>query len=289
MRLLIAALLLAGVAVAQPVNPPPAILKGVPPGGAGGPCKLQSTGYLSTLGIIYTCHTGTLVWTVYGGGGGGTPGGSSGQFQYNNGGAFGGVGGYTLPNLATTGVGVTSLPTSGWTIVNGAILNDFATTETDLHIINNASLNVRGIKRAVTVPYTFVAMIECGYADQYLASQTCGIGVTDGTKLQLIEILTQSTGVDVQLRVENWNSVTSDGSTVAGATTGIVGRNLALKIVNDSTHRTYSYWSNGAWVQFFQTTTTNFLTEESVMVSGLSVVAAVNCDLDIRLKYWSLN
>lgn len=223
------------------------------------------------------------------GGGGGSPGGSDNQFQYRvNSSTFGGVGSYILPNVSTTGAAVASLPTSGWTLINNAELNDFSTGETDIHIVNNGSLNIRGIRRSVTVPYTLIAMLQCDGMNPFVSSQLCGVGVTDGTKLQVIEVLMQSIVNDAQLRVENWNSVTSDNTTVAGATQGLVGKYLAVKIVNDSTHRTYSYFSNGTWTQFYQGTTTDFLTETGVIVTGLSATSNPG-HMGVKLKFWSLN
>lgn len=186
-----------------------------------------------------------------------------------------------------TGANIAALPANGWTIFNGAVLNDFARTQTDIHVAPNSSLNMRGISRAVSVPYTLYASIQCIAANAYIDSQTCGVGVTDGTKYQGIEIFTQQGVADTRLRVENWNTVSSDNATVAGATAGLIGTTVAVKIVNDSTNRTYSYWSNGAWVQFFQTTTANFVSETSLYVSGLAVTN-VATPVEVRLLYWSV-
>jgi hypothetical protein len=220
-------------------------------------------------------------------GGGGTPGGSNGQLQFNNSGAFGGVGSPTLPNLSTTGATVTSLPTSGWTIVNGALLNDFSIGMTGVTIPDSGSLNWRFIKRTISVPYTIIALID--FSDlgaENVTSQTGGLYITDGTKLEGIEMLAQ-TNSGLKLRVETMTNVTTDSATVAGPTAGIVGTLIALKISNNSTNRVFSYWSNGAWVTFLTEASGTFLTENAAGPGGVCVVN-LGRSIELRLLYWSV-
>ena len=64
-------LLLAGGLFGQPAPPPPAILKGSPPGGIGAHCTAPSlTGYLNSSGVLILCPSGTSVWTAQSSGGG---------------------------------------------------------------------------------------------------------------------------------------------------------------------------------------------------------------------------
>lgn len=71
MRAVILSLVLAAAALAQPIPPPAAVLKGTPPGGSGGACNPAAMlGYLASDGNLYVC-TGTpsTVWTSVGSGG----------------------------------------------------------------------------------------------------------------------------------------------------------------------------------------------------------------------------
>ena len=64
-------LFLAGGLFGQPAPPPPAILKGSPPGGIGAHCTAPSlTGYLNSSGVLILCPSGTSVWTAQSSGGG---------------------------------------------------------------------------------------------------------------------------------------------------------------------------------------------------------------------------
>jgi hypothetical protein len=220
-------------------------------------------------------------------GGGGTPGGSDGQLQFNNAGAFGGFGNPMQPNLSATGAPLASLPTSGWTVVNSAILNDFSQGMSAVHILGSNGLNWRFIKRTLTVPYTLIALIRVnGYTISCSAS-AFGLYLTDGTKLEGLEFLQTSGGVlSPKPRVETMTNVTTDSATVAGPTA--VGSPLmqAIKITNNSTNRVFSYWSNGAWVQILSEASGTFLTENAAGPGGISLCN--NDGLDTELLYWSV-
>lgn len=193
-----------------------------------------------------------------------------------------------MPNSSTTGANIISLPTSGWTIRNGALLNDFAITETDIRAANSGSLNLRGVSRSLSVPYTLYAMLECIVDRPFQSSQACGIGITDGTKYETIEQLYQNT-TDLQLRIQVWTDINTPSTTVAGPTVNLVGLTAAYKIVNNSTNRIWSYWSNGAWVQFLSEGTTANLTETGAGVFGISAVAASDgSGVDAKLLYFSV-
>ena len=64
-NIIAAVLSLAGLAWSQTDPPPPAILKGNPPGGLGAHCTAPSlTGYLNSSGVLILCPSGTSVWTA---------------------------------------------------------------------------------------------------------------------------------------------------------------------------------------------------------------------------------
>ena len=92
---------------------------------------------------VQVVTTGTVViapavkiiaeYGVTGGGGGGSPGGSVGQWQANNAGSFGGLAGTSI------------IPLSGWTIQNGALLNNFSVAQIGIFVSGSGSLNFQSI------------------------------------------------------------------------------------------------------------------------------------------------
>ncbi len=230
---------------------------------------------------------GIMPYAASTGGGGGTPGGSNGQLQYNNSGAFGGVGSPMQPNLSTTGAPVASLPTSGWTIRNGAILNDFSNGFTQVRAIDNGAVNFRGITRTISVPYTIYASVDCYPTLPYTSSQTCGFAISDGTKYETFEFLFQ-TNLDIQLETRTTANVTTGGTIITGPTTGVSTSTMSVKLTNNSTNRVFSYWSNGAWVQFQTEASGTFLTETSAGLLSLSLTSNAAKSMDMKLTYWSV-
>jgi hypothetical protein len=210
---------------------------------------------------------------------GGTPGGSATEWQYNNT-TFGGL------------VGTSAIPQTGWTVINGgsgaADYEDFSSAHQSLFVNDNASLNWRLITRSLPASnsYTAIARLRGTVANPLNNSQTFGLYLSDGTKLEGIEILCQGGGQ--RLRVEKMNSVTSDNATLAGPTGSTTGSVITLKIVGDATNRTFYYWRAGAYVQFFQEAIATFLTETTVGFGGLSVVGSTAYFVNVELLYWSL-
>lgn len=87
MKPLLAFLLFSCAALAQPLSQPTRFVTADP----SGPCSNGSAlryNYTAGHGTLWGCKN--LVWTQISGSGGGTPGGSSGAYNYNNSGAFGG-------------------------------------------------------------------------------------------------------------------------------------------------------------------------------------------------------
>ena len=211
-------------------------------------------------------------------GGGGSPGGSATQWQYNN---------STFAGL----VGTSAIPQTGWSIINcgsQCAYSDFSSAFQSLMIFDNGTTNWRLVTRSLPASnsYTAIATINClGVIPQN--SQTCGLYISDGTKLEGVEVLSANgAGLEYQLRVQKMNTTSSDAGTLAGPTGKIISNPATLKIVGDATHRTFFYWSNGAYVQFFQEPIATFLTETTVGFGGLS--NAGNNWINPQLLYWSL-
>jgi hypothetical protein len=72
---------------------------------------------------LQTDSLGQLSWAAGGGGGGGSPGGSNGQVQYNNAGAFGGMPGFTFDGTAAVSLGVASTTSGSLKLYNSASAN----------------------------------------------------------------------------------------------------------------------------------------------------------------------
>jgi hypothetical protein len=218
---------------------------------------------------------------------GGTPGGSTGQSQYNNAGAFGGLDGFILPNRTTSPGPVASVPQTGWTIVNSAILGDFASGQTTLQCPDNAALNWRLVTRPITVPYTLIALIDGFTSNSNGSASATGLYLSDGTKLEAMEQL-YTTNNPPRLRIITALNVTTGNSTLFGPTSNLTGATFAVKIVNNSTTRTWFYWVNGAWVNAFSEASGTFLTETTAGFGCTSQQGNGSAFAYSKLMYWSL-
>ena len=219
------------------------------------------------------------------GAGGGSPGGSTSQWQYNNAGSFGGL------------VGTSIIPQTGWSTFNASpanlSYNDFSSAWQGLHVPNASGLELTGITRSLpsSTSYTEIATIEILGNDNDVSHDAFegDLIISDGTKYITLEVLTLSGASNPALRLTQWNTATTQNGVVAGPTSNIVGNFVTLKIVGDSVHRTYYYWSSGSFVQFYQEAIGTFLTETT---GGLGVLALDSVDatgsMDGILKYWAL-
>lgn len=193
-----------------------------------------------------------------------------------------------VPNSATS-LPVASLPLSGWTNVNSGVLNDSQTQYLDFLITNNATTNWRLLVRSLQSlsTYTVVATVDCLTVPQ-VSSATCGsLYLYDGTKVEGYESLWQS-GTSNALRIEKLTNVTTDSSTAFGATQGLTGVTMTVKVVEDGTHRTWSHWAGGSWTQDLQETTNTFLTPTNVGFGGVAANGAAGVFSDVRLRYFCL-
>ena len=212
--------------------------------------------------------------------GGGSPGGTDTQWQYRSGAStFGGL------------TGTSQIPQTGWSLMNcssSCLYNDFSAAIQSIFVFDNGSQNWRLVQRTLpsSTSYTLIESIQCVYANAGIA-QLCGMYISDGTKLEGMELGTLSGGGG-QVRLETMNSTTSDNATAHGPTTLTVGLNATLKVVNDGTHRTWSYWSNGAFVQYFQEATGTFLTETTGGFGAFSEVGNAINNSQAIIRYLSL-
>ena len=106
--------------------------------------------------VLVTNGSGTVSWANQSGGGGGSPGGSDGQVQYNNGGAFGGASGLHFDDgNARLGIGTTS-----------------PSTKLEVADSNPATLTLKGTNSIVT------AGTEVQAIDFYQSDASGGAGVS---------------------------------------------------------------------------------------------------------------
>jgi hypothetical protein len=197
--------------------------------------------------------------------------------------------GAKIPQSATGASQAATIPLTGWSIVNGAIVNDFFTDSIRLYVKEDGTSTWRFYTR--TIPssnYTLYAAIRMRFAQAALNYQSLGIYLSDGTKYEGLEMRSESAGAD-RLRIEKLNSYSSDNATVFGPTSNLVtAEMLAVKIVDDGTHRTWYYWTAGAWVQALQESSHTFLTETTAGFGGTSVVGVNYCYAEAELVYWSV-
>lgn len=194
--------------------------------------------------------------------------------------------------ISAAGTGGGTVPTTGWTIVNAAIVNDYLTPrKMGILIKDNAALNWRFVHQALpAATYTFIASVQ-GYF-QGFNSTTFGFYLYDGTKLIGFEVLNQATasgGVN-RLRVERMNSITSDNATMAGATINLTSGLLTVKIVNNGINRIFYYWdlAGGGWVTFYTEAFNAFLTETKVGCGGVCAANNIAVVIPLSLEDWSL-
>jgi len=195
----------------------------------------------------------------------------------------------TCHQMAWAATTVTGAPNS-WSIVNGAVLtNNPSIPLVALSIPYNSSINWRLATRPLTIPYTLQAAMTCQLPNPAVDATTCGFYITDGTKLEGFEYLGLGSSPS-GLRLETMSNVNTDTGTLAGPAVGLAGpANFEVKIVNDSTHRTFYYYSNGAWVQFYQENSGAFLTETAIGFGGIDVDSATTTAayVGMVLTYWS--
>jgi hypothetical protein len=193
-----------------------------------------------------------------------------------------------------TGSGGGATPQTSWTPVNGAILANLSGPPVvGVYVESNNTLTFSFVTRPLTIPYTAIFALTCVQGNQAVNSTDCGVYLTDGTKLEGFEALSQNNALlnGSQLRV-NTQTATSGGGgtgvTVHGPTTGLVGwNNFEAKIVNDGTHRTFSYYSNGSWLQFYQEASGTFLTETSLGFGGVAQTSTGGYLVSANLTYYS--
>ncbi len=175
-------------------------------------------------------------------------------------------------------------------MVNGLRWNDYiAPVSLGFEADDNAGVQVRLLKRALpAATYTVITTIRGILSGNN--SVLYGLYLTDGTKLIGFEILSQTAaagGIN-RVRVERFNSVTSDNATMAGPTINITGWPTSLKIINDGANRTFYYYENQTWTQFYQEAFNAFLTETHVGPGGWSISGSSALTCIGEVLSWSL-
>jgi hypothetical protein len=241
-------------------------------------------GFLPTLsGSSSDCLHGDGTYSGCSGGGG------SGTSPYYFGPALtalDSVSNWSSVNLSCTGCNSTRLNT------NAAEQIEFR---------DSSALNWRlRMENLPATPYTITATLVCNLLTQ-ANSAVCGIYLYDGTKLEGVELLSQSG--QMVYRAEQLNSVTSDhASLCTGQYTGnILGRTLNFRIKDDGTTRTFYYseddgntFSNtwGTWTTpgaCQETDATGWLTPTKVGYGGVSQIGGSSTFTEIvRLVSWKV-
>lgn len=156
--------------------------------------------------ITLTTTSGGITIASTGGGGGGTPGGSSGQIQYNNSGAFGG---FTVGGDGTLNTGTGALT------VTGSSGNAFSTTAFKL-AANIGYMNIPQVGGAqITTNYTGVLNDQGQMAVMnattltYTIPANASVAYPVGTVLTIVNIFAGNLSI----------AITTDTLTLAGTTT----------------------------------------------------------------------
>ena len=196
------------------------------------------------------------------------------------------------PNPAASAP-TTQVPFTGWTLQNVSnakeSLNDFLPNQLVMTIPNQGAVQFAAMTRSLSgATYTLIATVQVrGTVPGDLTTFVGGVCISDGTKYEDIEVFMPTTSANVGLEIRTTTALSSGGSIIAGPTIDLVGPTLTVMIVNDGTHRTWSYWQNGSWTQFLQEATGTFLTETTGGMIGLVDVTTGGYSLDLALLYWS--
>lgn len=200
--------------------------------------------------------------------------------------------GSVTPNPASSAP-TASVPFTGWTLQNTTnahnTFNDFLPNELVMSLPNFGLLQWGAVTQSISVPYTLIATLETrGQMSGATSSFDSGFAISDGTKYEQLGLTMATGSTPVQLILNTLATLSSSPSTVTGPTSNIVGPTLTIKIVNDSTHRTFYYWSAGSWTQYYQENSGTFLTETAAGMIGLNDVTSGGYAVDLALKYWSV-
>lgn len=205
----------------------------------------------------------------------------------------GGGGGGVAPNPGSSAP-TTSVPFGGWAIQNQANahgnFNDFLPNETVMSVGNYGTLQWSGLTRSLPgATYTLIATIELrGQIPGNINTLIAAVCISDGTNYEQIEVVAGSTTANVIIQIRTMSSLSTAGTVLASSSNTLgAGLTLSIKVVNDGTHRTWSYWLAGAWTQFYQEATGTFLTETKAGITGLSDVVTGGYSVDVALRYWS--
>ncbi len=217
-------------------------------------------------------------------GGGGSPGGSASEYQYR-------AGSSTFGGATNTG----PVPTASWVLHNAGsggsaargTLDDFSALGVSLNVTGNTTANETCLATQTlgSAPYTVIAQIRINAFPPQALGQAAGLYLYDGTKAYGI-CLSYVNSAQVQIST-NQLATLSTSYPLTGATQYLVGPQVTLKIVDNSTTRKWYYWANGAFVQLLSETTATFLTPTAVGFGANNSIAAA-ANTEVELRYWSV-
>lgn len=179
-----------------------------------------------------------------------------------------------------------------WTPVNGAILEDYSSPPM---ITPTVTLQSTGGPnwRFATQPlpgstYRVIARLNCAMNAVQVA-RTCGLFLYDGTKLEAFELLWTGQNQEPGMRVVTGTSVTSNATTLTGPTYNLVGTGVTLQVIENNTTRTFYYWKNGGFNQFYQEPAGTFLHPSQGGFGGGEFANTQGTFLSVMCMIWSNN
>lgn len=181
------------------------------------------------------------------------------------------------------------VPLNGWTKRNSILYNNYlAPHSLGIHIIDAAPVQLRILTQSLGGASTYTAIATIRTNLNGIDSVACGLYVYDGTKAEGFEVLSQSAGSGGvnRIRVIRWTNVSTPSTVVSADTINIVGFPATLKIVKDGTNRTFYYYENGAWTQFWQEAKTDHLTETDIGIGGFSAANSSALGIYAELLDW---
>jgi hypothetical protein len=202
------------------------------------------------------------------------------------------VGGTGVVTINSTGGGGGgTIPQTGWSVVNAgghAVYNDFSASQQALSCTSVTGDTLRGLQRTLpsSTSYTIISQISVSIG--FNVDAAGGLLISDGTKFIDFGLGFSATANQPLLRVLTWTNSTTPNTVLAGPTGNLQGSLLTLKIVGDAVHRTYSYWSSGAYTQFYQEPIGTFLTETTGGIYCLNADSSTADWTTTEMLSWAL-
>ena len=176
-----------------------------------------------------------------------------------------------------------------WTVVNGAILEDYSSPPMITPTVTlqaTGGPNWRFATQPVGATFRIISRLNCAM-NAIQTARSCGMFLYDGTKVEAFDLLWTGANLDPSLRIVTTTTVSGSPTTLAGPTSNLVGTGVTLQIIDNGTTRTFYYWKNGGFTQFYQEASHTFLVPTSAGFGGGEFANAAGTLMSVMCMIWS--